>query len=107
MHGVDASGGLADRLNPGDVPFELVLRVAREDRRVTLADGAAEAMRASAAAVAAFDSGEEPAYGVTTGFGSLAVVTIPRAKRTELQRSLLRSHAAGMGPPIERECVRA
>ena len=50
---------------------------------------------------------EEPVYGVSTGFGSLAGTWIPPERREELQRALIRSHAAGMGPPIEREAVRA
>ena len=50
---------------------------------------------------------DEPAYGVSTGFGSLANVAIPAERREELQRALVRSHAAGMGPPVEREVVRA
>src|SRR6476659_1890214 len=64
-------------------------------------------MEASAAVVAGLADRTEPAYGVSTGFGSLANVTIPVERREELQRALLRSHAAGIGPPIEREVVRA
>jgi histidine ammonia-lyase len=94
-------------LSPGEVSLELVAEVARNGLRVSLADGVADRMRASAEAVARFDAGQEPAYGVTTGFGSLARVTIPAERRGELQRALVRSHAAGMGDPIERECVRA
>ena len=66
-----------------------------------------EAMEVSAAAVQRALSAPEPAYGVSTGFGSLANVVIPADRRTELQRALVRSHAAGMGPPVEREVVRA
>jgi histidine ammonia-lyase len=44
---------------------------------------------------------------VSTGFGSLANVSIPIERREELQRALVRSHSAGMGPPVEREVVRA
>ena len=50
---------------------------------------------------------EQPVYGVSTGFGSLATQSIPTERRDDLQRSLLRSHAAGMGPPVEDEVVRA
>ncbi|MBV9802668.1 MAG: histidine ammonia-lyase, partial [Solirubrobacterales bacterium] len=56
---------------------------------------------------AARASSGEPAYGISTGFGSLALVRIPESDRIALQRSLIRSHAAGMGPPVEREVVRA
>ncbi len=57
--------------------------------------------------VAALDHVEEPVYGVSTGFGSLARVRIPAERRAELQKALVRSHASGMGAPIEREVVRA
>ena len=50
---------------------------------------------------------DEPAYGISTGFGSLALVRIPASDRVALQRALIRSHASGMGPPVEREVVRA
>ena len=48
-----------------------------------------------------------PHYGVSTGFGALATRHIPTALRAQLQRSLVRSHAAGAGPEVEREVVRA
>ncbi len=72
-----------------------------------LTSRAREAMTASSAIVKSLESSEEPAYGVSTGFGSLATTYIPAARRAELQLSLIRSHAAGMGPPVEREVVRA
>ncbi len=64
-------------------------------------------MERAAAVVAGIEASSEPAYGVSTGFGSLATTPIPVAAREQLQLSLLRSHAAGMGPAVEREVVRA
>jgi histidine ammonia-lyase len=64
-------------------------------------------MAVSAGIVKRHADSDEPVYGVSTGFGSLATVPIPRERRLELQRSLIVSHAAGMGPPVEREVVRA
>jgi histidine ammonia-lyase len=64
-------------------------------------------MEESAAVVARLVGADEPAYGVSTGFGSLADVAIPAERREELQRALVRSHAAGMGPAVETEVVRA
>ena len=49
----------------------------------------------------------EPHYGVSTGFGALATRHIPAELRAQLQRSLIRSHAAGSGAEVEREVVRA
>jgi histidine ammonia-lyase len=89
-------------LTPADV-----VAVARDGAAVTLGDHGRELMEVSAAAVQRALGAPEPAYGVSTGFGSLANVVIPDDRREELQRALLRSHAAGMGPPVEREVVRA
>jgi histidine ammonia-lyase len=50
---------------------------------------------------------ETPVYGISTGFGALANRHVSQELRTQLQRSLIRSHAAGVGEPIEREVVRA
>ena len=84
-----------------------VVAVARRDARVELAAGGREAMEASARIVAELAASDRPAYGVSTGFGSLATVVIPEERREELQRALVRSHSAGMGLPVEREVVRA
>ena len=89
-------------LTPADV-----VAVARDGAPVALAPAAREAMAASAAIVAALADSDTPAYGVTTGFGSLANTYIPEGRRGELQRALVRSHATGMGPRVEREVVRA
>ncbi len=102
---VDTSGPLqltAAGLEPDDV-----IAVAREDRPVTLSAEARAAMERSAAVVARLAESEEPVYGVTTGFGALATVYIPAPRREELQRALIRSHAAGIGHPLERDVVRA
>ncbi len=44
---------------------------------------------------------------MSTGFGALATVPIDGPRRAALQLSLIRSHAAGSGPPVEVEVVRA
>src|SRR5207342_1221936 len=46
-------------------------------------------------------------YGVATGCGALATRHTPPERRADLQRSLIRSHAAGSGPEVETEVVRA
>ena len=84
-----------------------VVAVARGGVSVRLAPIAVDLMTVGADAVQLALHAPEPAYGVSTGFGSLANVVIPPDRRDELQRALVRSHAAGMGPPVEREVVRA
>jgi histidine ammonia-lyase len=91
-----------DRVEPADV-----VAVARHGAAARLSDEARAAMAESAAVVERLSGSDQPVYGVSTGFGSLAGTWIPPERREELQRALIRSHAAGMGPPIEREAVRA
>jgi histidine ammonia-lyase len=52
-------------------------------------------------------AGGQAIYGVTTGFGRLANVPIDPSNAALLQLNLVRSHAAGMGKPLERRLVRA
>ncbi len=84
-----------------------VVAVARHERSVELLEPARQAMQRTASVVDGIVHGDVPVYGVTTGFGSLASVVIPPDRTAELQLALLRSHAAGMGPEVEREVVRA
>jgi histidine ammonia-lyase len=84
-----------------------VVAIAREQAEVALSRESRDAMGASAAIVERLADSDEPVYGVSTGFGSLVETRIPAQRREELQRALIRSHAAGMGPPVEREVVRA
>jgi histidine ammonia-lyase len=84
-----------------------VVRVAREGAGVRLAEEALEAMARGRAVVDKLADHDEPHYGISTGFGALATTHIPVQRRAQLQRSLVRSHAAGSGPQVEREVVRA
>jgi histidine ammonia-lyase len=97
----------AVELTPHGLSAEDVIAVARGGASVALGPDARAAMEQTAAVVAALADSEEPAYGISTGFGSLALVRIPAESRELLQQALIRSHAAGMGPPVEREVVRA
>jgi histidine ammonia-lyase len=87
--------------------IEEVVAVARHDAPVRLAEQALARIRRTRAVVDALADDDEPHYGVSTGFGALATRHIPSSKRAQLQRSLVRSHAAGSGPEVEREVVRA
>ncbi len=84
-----------------------VVAVARGGAKVALTSEAVAAIEASRAAVEKLAASPDPAYGISTGFGALATKHIPVERRAQLQRSLIRSHAAGSGPEVEREVVRA
>jgi histidine ammonia-lyase len=91
----------------GPASFEDVVAVARRGSRVALSDEALAVIAESRGVIEALAGAERPHYGVSTGFGALATRHIPAEKRAALQRSLIRSHAAGTGPQVEREVVRA
>lgn len=103
-----------DDANPDVIPIgpdaldrTAVLAVARGDARVEITQRARERVAAARAHIEKLADAETPTYGVSTGFGALAVRHIPGESRAALQRSLVRSHAAGAGAEVEREVVRA
>ncbi|MEJ7772593.1 MAG: histidine ammonia-lyase [Geodermatophilaceae bacterium] len=84
-----------------------IVAVARGGIAVALTDAALAAMARSRRVVEELAAAASPVYGISTGFGALATRHIPPEMRAQLQRSLVRSHAAGSGPEVEREVVRA
>src|SRR5829696_591111 len=91
----------------GPVLFEDLEAVTRHDAQVVISDDAWAEVRRSRAIIEALADDQQPHYGVSTGFGALATRHIPVELRGQLQRSLIRSHAAGSGPEVEREVVSA
>jgi len=77
-------------------PVPLVLAPAARD----------EVARCRTVVRTALESGDA-IYGLNTGFGSLSRVRIPHERACELQRNIIRSHAAGVGEPLPREVSRA
>ncbi|MBL8928433.1 MAG: histidine ammonia-lyase [Pseudonocardia sp.] len=102
-----APGAARVAVGIGPVSRASVVAVARHGAGVELTAEAEDAISASRAVVEALADDPAPHYGVSTGFGALANRHIPAGLRAELQRSLVRSHAAGSGPEVEREVVRA
>jgi histidine ammonia-lyase len=74
---------------------------------VELAPAARARMDRANEVVAALVASNAVAYGVTTGFGKLADVAIPRDRLDELQVNLIRSHAAGVGALLPEREARA
>ena len=94
-------------IGTGPVSPDDVIAVARHGAGVRLAPEAESAIEESRKLVESLADDVEPHYGISTGFGALATRHIAPELRAQLQRSLVRSHAAGSGPEVEREVVRA
>ncbi len=96
----------------GDEPLtlEVIAQVARDNRRVEISDRARARMDAAREVVDRIQRGGDQApavYGINTGFGFLADVRISAEAIRDLQRNLIRSHAAGVGPSLPTPVVRA
>ncbi|MFC4359664.1 histidine ammonia-lyase [Halobium salinum] len=94
-------------LDGDSLTVEAVVRVAREDATVAVADAAREAVRDSRERIEDILDSDEAVYGVNTGFGELVDESIPKERVDELQTNLVRSHAAGAERELAREEVRA
>jgi len=94
-------------LDGSSLTIEQLIAIADRGERVSLSDAARVRVQASRVVVDRRAAGDEPAYGINTGFGSFAEVRIPPDALEALQVNLLRSHAAGVGDPLPPRVVRA
>ncbi|MBQ0925195.1 histidine ammonia-lyase [Saccharopolyspora endophytica] len=94
-------------LGPQPLSRAEVVSVAREGSTVRLSEPAERGIAATRKHIEELAAEERPVYGVSTGFGALAVRHIPSERRAALQQSFVRSHAAGAGDTVEPEVVRA
>jgi histidine ammonia-lyase len=94
-------------LDGTSLTLEGLVAIADAGERVTIAAPARARVAASRAVVDARARGDQPAYGINTGFGSFAEVKIAPDALDALQLNLLRSHAAGLGKPLPARAVRA
>lgn len=96
------------RLDGRTLSLEDIRRVSGQAGvQVTLASEARERIQRSRTFIESKVASGERVYGVTTGFGRLADVAIAEDQRTALQHNLVRSHASGMGTPLDTTSVRA
>ena len=103
----DMSAACEVEVGIGALSIDDVVAVARHDARIALSEASRAEVAKSRAIIDALANDPVPHYGISTGFGALATQHIPLEKRQQLQRSLVASHAAGSGEPVEREVVRA
>ena len=87
------------QLAQGAVPLAAWREVYR-GTAVALDPAAYSVIDRSARTVSTILSRGEPVYGINTGFGKLASVRIEAADLEKLQRNIVLSHAAGVGPPM-------
>ncbi len=94
-------------LDGHSLAFSDAARVVFGGEPVAVCPSSWEAVRRSREAVQSIVAHGKPVYGVNTGFGSLSTQPISRERLAELQRNIVLSHAAGVGPPLPQAAVRA
>ena len=100
-----ASAAAAIVLTGADLTIAAVEAVARSGATATLDGHARARMQEAREVIESLVADGAVVYGVTTGFGDLATVSIAGADAARLQENLLMSHAAGVGPAFPREIV--
>lgn len=104
---VDVTSSPALQLDGSSLSINAVCDVARRGRPVEIGPQAIAGLQRSRSVVEKALTDGLAHYGINTGFGSLARARIPALELRELQRNLVRSHAAGVGDPLPHDVVRA
>lgn len=82
------------------------IQLARKEIKGVFSEETVQKIEKSAAAVAKIAQGEKAVYGINTGFGPLCTSKISSKDTTTLQENLLKSHAVGVGEPVDLEIAK-
>lgn len=93
-------------LVPGSLDLESIRHLVQNERQIKLADQAYQKIERSYQTLKTLLAEGNTIYGVNTGFGVLANKKIPKENLQQLQKSLVLSHAAGVGKPLDHEIVK-
>ncbi|OLP55714.1 histidine ammonia-lyase [Rhizobium rhizosphaerae] len=93
-------------LHPGQVALADLARIYWEGESARLDPAFDAGIARAARRIAAIAAGNEPVYGINTGFGKLASIKIDAADVATLQRNLILSHCCGVGAPLAENVVR-
>jgi len=84
-----------------------LMRLAKGQLKIKITEDALKLVEKARNLIIDIAAEQKVVYGVTTGFGKFARVVIPKEELVELQENLIRSHSAGVGPPLSPERTRA
>ncbi|MCZ0735981.1 histidine ammonia-lyase [Phreatobacter sp. AB_2022a] len=93
-------------LHPGSVPLATLETLYWTGEPARLDTGFDAGIVRAAARIEEIVAGNQPVYGINTGFGKLASIKIDRADVATLQRNLILSHCCGVGAPLDEKIVR-
>ena len=90
-------------INGRDLTVEQVIAVCRHHEKVEIAPEAVEAVKKASAYVEQKVADKAVVYGLTTGFGKFANVSISTEETAQLQKNLIMSHTCALGKPYEQK----
>ncbi|MBP1849221.1 histidine ammonia-lyase [Rhizobium halophytocola] len=93
-------------LHPGDVSLDQLARIYWDGEAARIDPSFHAGVERAAGRIAEIAAGNEPVYGINTGFGKLASIKIDAADTATLQRNLILSHCCGIGAPLADNVVR-
>ncbi|MFQ6611738.1 MAG: histidine ammonia-lyase [Fidelibacterota bacterium] len=88
-------------ISPKNITWEDLAPFLAGPGKVRLSPETRKAIRSSYSRLTRILASNKKIYGVTTGFGKLAQVTISPEDQQKLQLNLVRSHACGVGKPLD------
>ncbi|URZ18074.1 histidine ammonia-lyase [Clostridium felsineum] len=94
-------------INGNDLTLEDLVLICRENYKVEIDEESAKKVQKSRKIIDDIVENEKTIYGVTTGFGKFANVSISKEDCKTLQRNLIISHACGFGDAFKTDTVRA
>lgn len=94
-------------INGQNLTLQKLVDISRFNEKVYLDKEAKDRVKKSREIVESIERDKKVVYGITTGFGKFANVTISTEDCKTLQRNLILSHACGAGNPLPTEVVRA
>ena len=93
-------------LEPGLITLDSLEKIYREKLHVEINKSFKDKVETAAKIVKEASKGEEPVYGINTGFGKLASKKIPPEETEQLQRNLILSHCSGVGDQLPESITR-
>ena len=93
-------------ITPGSVSLTQLADIYWHETPIRLNRSCMPLVQEAARRIALAAAGDEPVYGVNTGFGKLASMKIDHKDTTTLQRNLILSHCCGVGDPVPEKIVR-
>jgi histidine ammonia-lyase len=92
-------------LSGNNLTLEMITNFLRSRSEVSIEEDAAKSVKAARKTVLEMINEGKVVYGINTGFGKLSQVKIPVSELESLQLNLLRSHACGVGAPVDTDIV--